>query len=240
MPAANASTRSRLTSASERSGTGKYGDEPFERILLNGKPVYLRAALDQSFNPKGIYTAPDDDFFKRDMIIAKTMGLNGLRIHIKPDEPRRLYWADRIGVLILQDMPNTWRQNREARAAWEQTMREAVAPRPQSPRDHRRGSPSTRPGGWAGPRITRRIAIPRHGWPRWSRKSASSMVTTRLVEDNSPCNYDHIADTDLNSWHFYIDNHERGAAPHRRRGRQDQPRQRFQLLPGPDPVERFP
>ena len=39
-------------------GRGKYGDEPFERILLNGKPLYLRAALDQSFNPKGIYTAP--------------------------------------------------------------------------------------------------------------------------------------------------------------------------------------
>ena len=108
-------------------GRGKYGDEPFERILLNGKPLYLRAALDQSFNPEGLYTAPDDDFFKRDMIIAKAMGLNGLRIHIKPDEPRRLYWADQIGVLILEDMPNTWRQNAAgARQAWEQTMREAV------------------------------------------------------------------------------------------------------------------
>ncbi len=31
----------------------------------------------------------------------------------------------------------------------------------------------------------------------------------RLVEDNSPCNYDHIANTDLNSWHFYIDDHEK-------------------------------
>ena len=108
-------------------GRGRYGEEPFERILLNGKPIYLRAALDQSFNPKGLYTAPDDDFLKRDMIIAKTMGLNGLRIHIKPDEPRRLYWADHLGILILQDMPNTWRQNSGARQAWEKTMREAVA-----------------------------------------------------------------------------------------------------------------
>ncbi len=107
-------------------GRGKYGDEPFERILLNGKPLYLRAALDQSFNPKGLYTAPDDDFLKRDMVIAKAMGLNGLRIHIKPDEPRRLYWADRFGVLILEDMPNTWQQNARARVAWEKTMREAV------------------------------------------------------------------------------------------------------------------
>ena len=104
---------------------GKYGDEPFERILFNGKPLYLRAALDQSFNPEGIYTAPDDGFLKRDMIIAKMMGLKALRIHIKPDEPRRLYWADQIGVLILEDMPNTWRQTPAARRAWEQTMRES-------------------------------------------------------------------------------------------------------------------
>ena len=106
---------------------GKFGDEPFERILLNGKPIFLSAALDQSFNPDGIYTGPDDEFLKRDMTIAKSMGLNGLRIHIKPDEPRRLFWADRYGVLILQDMPNTWRQNITVRQAWERTMREAIA-----------------------------------------------------------------------------------------------------------------
>ncbi|MFI5454786.1 MAG: glycoside hydrolase family 2 protein [Isosphaerales bacterium] len=188
-------------------GRGKYGDEPFERILLNGKPVYLRAALDQSFNPAGIYTAPDDDFLKRDMIIAKTMGLNGLRIHIKPDEPRRLYWADHFGVLILQDMPNTWRQNHQARAAWEQTMREAVV----RDRNH--------------PAIVAWVAFNETwglGRPEDYKKDPDTQAWVarmveeirgldgheRLVEDNSPCNYDHIAATDLNSWHFYIDNHD--------------------------------
>jgi hypothetical protein len=39
-------------------------------------------------------------------------------------------------------------------------------------------------------------------------QSIRQLDPTRLVEDNSPCNYDHIATTDLNSWHFYIDNHE--------------------------------
>ena len=105
---------------------GRYGDAPFERILLNGKPLYLRARSRPVVQPRGLYTAPDDDFFKRDMMIAKEMGLNGLRIHIKPDEPRRLYWADKIGVLIMEDMPNTWRQTPQARTAWEQTMRETV------------------------------------------------------------------------------------------------------------------
>ena len=187
---------------------GKYGELPFERILLNGKPLYLRATLDQSFNPRGLYTAPDDDFLKRDMIITKAMGLNCLRIHIKPDEPRRLYWADRMGVLIMEDMPNTWRQTPQARIAWEQTMRETVV----RDRNH--------------PAIIAWVAF-NETWglgkadvykkDRDTQTWVGEMVDKirgldgreRLVEDNSPCNYDHIENTDLNSWHFYIDNHER-------------------------------
>jgi len=187
-------------------GRGKYGDEPFERILLNGKPLYLRAALDQSFNPKGIYTAPNDDFLKRDMMIAKTMGLNGLRIHVKADEPRRLYWADRLGVLIVQDMPNAWRQNREARTAWERTMREAVL------RD--RNHPAIM--AWVAFNETWGLGRPEeYKKDRDTQAWVAEMVEEirvldgheRLVEDNSPCDHDHIADTDLNSWHFYIDDH---------------------------------
>lgn len=190
---------------------GKYGDAPFERILLNGKPVYLRAALDQSFNPRGIYTAPDDDFLKRDMIIAKTMGLNGLRIHIKPDEPRRLYWADHFGLLILEDMPNTWKQNESARKAWEATMREVVA------RDRNHPSIVT----WVAFNETWGLGKPEdYKADRNTQTWVDSMVAairkldpTRLVEDNSPCNYDHVQNTDLNSWHFYIDDHA-GAKKH--------------------------
>jgi len=186
---------------------GKYGDSPYERILLNGKPIYLRAALDQSFNPKGIYTAPDDDFLKRDLLIAKSLGLNGLRIHIKPDEPRRLYWADRLGLLILEDMPNTWRQTPKARAAWESTMREVVA------RD--RNHPSI--VAWVAFNETWGLASASaeeykadkdtQGWVKRMVGAIRSLDPSRLVEDNSPCNYDHVEGSDLNSWHFYIDDH---------------------------------
>lgn len=212
-------------------GRGKYGDESFERILLNGKPLYLRAALDQSFNPRGLYTAPDDEFLKRDMVIAKTMGLNGLRIHIKPDEPRRLYWADRYGILILEDMPNTWQQNARARVAWEKTMREAVM----RDRNH--------------PAIIAWVAF-NETWglgkaedykkDRDAQQWVARMVETirdlegheRLVEDNSPCNYDHIVSTDLNSWHFYIDDHVKAREHIQHVVNQTRPGSGFNYCPG--------
>ncbi|MEO6809068.1 MAG: sugar-binding domain-containing protein [Isosphaeraceae bacterium] len=186
---------------------GKYGDEPFERVLLNGKPIYLRGALDQSFNPKGIYTAPSDEFLKRDIELAKSVGTNFLRIHIKPDEPRRLYWADKLGMLIMEDMPNTWQQNPTARKAWEQTMREVVA------RD--RNHPSI--FAWVAFNETWGLGTPpeykkdkdTQAWVKEMVALTRQLDPTRLIEDNSPCNYDHVAATDLNSWHFYIDDHER-------------------------------
>lgn len=187
-------------------GRGKYGDAPYESVLLNGKPVYLRLALDQSFNPQGLYTAPSDEFLRRDLELAKSLGLNGLRIHIKPEEPRRLYWADKLGLLIMEDMPNTWRQNETARKAWEATMRETLV------RD--RNHPSI--FSWVAFNETWGLGSPEEykaskETQDWVKAMVALMRTidpTRLVEDNSPCNYDHVSVTDLNSWHFYIDDHE--------------------------------
>ncbi len=186
-------------------GRGKYGDLPYESILLNGEPVYLRGALDQSFNPDGIYTAPSDEFLRGDIERAKSVGLNFLRIHIKPDEPRRLYWADKLGILIMQDMPNTWRYSERAKAAWEATMREVIA------RD--RNHPSiiawclfNETWGIGGNEYKKRPDI--QEWVEGMWHEAKRLDPTRLVEDNSPNRRDHVI-TDLNSWHFYIDNETR-------------------------------
>jgi Glycosyl hydrolases family 2, sugar binding domain/Glycosyl hydrolases family 2, TIM barrel domain/Glycosyl hydrolases family 2 len=187
----------------------KVGDQPYESILLNGKPIYLRGALDQSFNPLGVYTAPTDAFLKRDIELAKAMGTNFLRIHIKPDEPRRLYWADKLGMMIMEDMPNSWRQNAQARATWEKTMREVVA------RD--RNHPAI--FAWVDFNETWGLGSPpdykadrdTQGWVRDMVALTRKLDPTRLVEDNSPCNFDHVEGTDLNSWHFYIDDHEAAA-----------------------------
>jgi hypothetical protein len=189
-------------------GRGRFGDLGHESVLLNGKPVYLRGALDQSFNPEGIYTAPSDEFLRRDIELAKKLGLNCLRIHIKPDEPRRLYWADRLGILLLQDMPNTWEYSERARQAWEATMRAAIV------RD--RNHPSilawvlfNETWGIGGNDYKQRPDIQQ--WVKSMFAAAKQIDPTRLVEDNSANRYDHVV-TDLNSWHFYIDDYEKARA----------------------------
>ena len=80
-----------------------------DRFLLNGRPFPLRLVLDQGYwNPTGI-TAPDDDALQRDIVLAKAMGFNGVRKHQKVEDPRYLYWADRMGLLVWEEMPSAYR-----------------------------------------------------------------------------------------------------------------------------------
>lgn len=178
-------------------GRGKVPGAEHEAVLLNGEPVYLRGALHQSFNPGGVYTAPDGFFLARDVAIAKECGLNFLRIHIKADDPRLYYWADRLGVLLMCDMPNFAKYCDEGKAEFEKTLEGVIA------RDFNHPSIFS----WCV--FNETWGLEQHGtkegqeWVRALWAKAKSLDPTRLVEDNSPCNYDHVA-TDLNSWHFYI------------------------------------
>ena len=71
------------------------------RFVLNGRPYPLRLVLDQGYWPESGITAPDDAALKRDVELAKAMGFNGVRKHQKIEDPRYLYWADRLGLLGL-------------------------------------------------------------------------------------------------------------------------------------------
>jgi hypothetical protein len=75
------------------------------RLYLNGKPFYMRAALDQDFYPDGIYTPPSADFIRSEMLRSKAMGLNLLRCHIKVPDPRYLDAADETGMLVWYEIP---------------------------------------------------------------------------------------------------------------------------------------
>src|SRR6202165_4841889 len=76
------------------------------RFLLNGHPYIQRLVLDQGYYPGGWYTAASDDDLRRDIELAKAFGFNGARKHQKIEDPRWLYWADRLGFLVWAEMPN--------------------------------------------------------------------------------------------------------------------------------------
>jgi beta-galactosidase/beta-glucuronidase len=78
-------------------------------FVLNGRPYPLRLVLDQGYWPESGLTAPDDEALRRDVVLAKAMGFNGVRKHQKIEDPRYLYWADHLGLLVWTEMPSAYR-----------------------------------------------------------------------------------------------------------------------------------
>ncbi|WP_327658697.1 MULTISPECIES: sugar-binding domain-containing protein [unclassified Streptomyces] len=76
-------------------------------FLLNHKPYFLRLALQQGYWP-GSHLAASGEELRREAELAKEIGLNGLRIHQKIEDPRFLYWADRLGLVLWGEMPSAY------------------------------------------------------------------------------------------------------------------------------------
>ncbi len=174
-------------------------------VAINGTPVFLQLTLDQAYHPTGYYTFPTDSALREEILRARQIGLTGLREHVKIEAPRKLYWADRLGVLIMADIPNWW--GPPDSAAFHE---HDVALRGMIDRDYnhpavfswvlfnetwglltRTGDHERYP-----PEIQQRVARIYH--------LAGSLDSTRLVEDNSVCCHRGHTETDLNSWHEYL------------------------------------
>ena len=80
-----------------------------DRFMLNGQPYYLRLVLDQGYWPETLMTAPTDEALRHDVELTKAMGFNGVRKHQKVEDPRFLYWADALGLLVWEEMPSAYR-----------------------------------------------------------------------------------------------------------------------------------
>ncbi len=178
-------------------------DYPY--VALNNKPIYLEMSLDQAYHPGGFYTFPTDDFMRDEILRSKKIGLNGQRIHVKIGIPRKLYWADKLGMLIMADVPNSWGEpDKNMRHEIEYALRQMIK------RDYNHPSIFS----WV---------VFNETWGLFTRKDddqrdylkatqnwvadmyhlAKELDPSRLVEDNSACNYDHVV-TDLNTWHAYL------------------------------------
>jgi beta-galactosidase/beta-glucuronidase len=84
------------------------------RCWLNGEPFVQRLVLDQGYFPGGLLTAPSDDSFRQDIELAQAFGFNGARKHQKTEDPRWLYWADRLGFLVWSEMPSFHQHSEDA------------------------------------------------------------------------------------------------------------------------------
>jgi len=78
------------------------------RVMLNRDPVFLKFVLDQGYWPESILTPPSDEAIQYDIRMTQAMGFNGARKHQKLEDPRYLYWADKMGFLVSSEMANAY------------------------------------------------------------------------------------------------------------------------------------
>ena len=75
------------------------------RILLNGRPYFLRLVLDQCYWTESHLAMPDPEASRREVELVRDLGFNGVRLHQKVADPSFLYWCDRLGLLVWAEMP---------------------------------------------------------------------------------------------------------------------------------------
>lgn len=77
-----------------------------QRLTLNGEVSFQHGLLDQGYWPDGLYTAPTDEALRHDVEIARRLGYNMIRKHMKVKPLRWYYHCDRLGVIVWQGMPS--------------------------------------------------------------------------------------------------------------------------------------
>lgn len=146
------------------------------RPMLNGKYVFQFGPLDQGFWPDGLYTAPTDAALRSDLQVAKDLGFNMVRKHIKVEPQRWFYWADKLGLLVWQDIPQAWDAETDtaARTRFEIGAKEII--------DEHRSSPSV---------VT--WVVFNESWGDYEMPRVSGLVrgwdTSRLVNMHSGINF---------------------------------------------------
>jgi hypothetical protein len=170
---------------------------PDGHLMLNGRILYLRGALDQDYYPKMIYTPFSDAELEDQFAKAKHMGLNCLRTHIKITDPRYYDAADRAGLLIWTELPN-W-ENLTAGAM--RRARETLAGMVERDWNH----PSIIiwtiiNEGWG---VELAVNAEHRAWLAETFEYLKSLDPTRLVVGNSPCLSNFHVVTDIEDFHNY-------------------------------------
>ncbi len=175
-----------------------------DQFFLNGRRIYLRGVLDQGYWPTTGITAPADVAFVRDLELAREAGFNLVRKHLKLEDPRFLFHADRLGMLIWAEPTSTGRFSASAVKAFEEQVEPMIR------RDA--GHPSIVVWGLYNEEWGLDWDVPgdpaKQGAVRHAVALLRSLDVTRPVVDNS--GWTHV-DTDIVDWHIY-DEHPAGWA----------------------------
>lgn len=78
------------------------------RFWLNDRPWVLRSVLEQGFWPGTHLAAPDAEALRAEVQLIKDLGFNSARVHQKAEDPRFLYWADRLGLTLWGETANAY------------------------------------------------------------------------------------------------------------------------------------
>lgn len=166
-------------------------------LMLNGRVLYLRGALDQDYYPDLIYTPFSDAELDAQFQKAKHMGLNCLRTHIKITDPRYYDAADRAGILIWAELPN-WQDLTEAA---KRRARDTLAGMVERDWNH----PSIViwtiiNEGWG---LDLAVNAGHRHWLAETYSFLKQLDPTRLVVGNSPCFTNFHVVTDIEDFHNY-------------------------------------
>ena len=167
-----------------------------EQLFLNGERLYLRGVLDQGYWPETGLTAPSEEALVRDLQLARELGFNLVRKHIKLEEPRWLHHADRMGMLVWAEPP--------APSRWTPASAEAflaqLAPMVERDGNH----PSIIVWGLYNEEWGLDWDIP--GSPERTAAAITAYDALRALDDTRPIvensGWNHVR-TDLVDWHYY-------------------------------------
>lgn len=74
-------------------------------FLLNDRPRFVRSVLSQGYWPDTHLAAPSADALRREVELIKELGFTAARLHQKFEDPRFLFWADRLGLMVWGEAP---------------------------------------------------------------------------------------------------------------------------------------
>ncbi|MFD1410294.1 glycoside hydrolase family 2 protein [Lapidilactobacillus gannanensis] len=97
-----------------------------QEILLSGHRLYQKLVLHQNYWPKSGLTPTGISEITNDIHLIKAMGYNGIRLHQSIADPRLLFLADKLGLLVWSEMAATYQFNNRAMSNYSQEWTDIV------------------------------------------------------------------------------------------------------------------